>query len=79
MSDTLKEITPERQWTWEQWMKGRYQRRMSGLKVAPAVIRRSESKDDAHLREANDGERGPEFASNESLRKIAEELGGDIS
>lgn len=78
MSDTLKEIKPDRQWTWDQWMKGRYQRRMAGLKVAPAVIRRSESKDDRHLREGNDGERGPEFASNEDLRKIAEELGGPL-
>ena len=79
MSDTLKEIAPDRQWTWEQWMKGRYQRRMAGLTVAPAVIRRTESKDDRHLSEANGGERGPKFASNESLRKIAEELGGDLS
>ena len=79
MSDTLKEIKPDRQWTWEQWMKGRYQRRMAGLKVAPAVILRAESKDDLHLREANNGERGPKFASNEDLRKIAEDLGGPLS
>lgn len=59
-------------------MKTRYLRRMGGLEVAPAVIRRAESKDDKHLREANNGERGPQFASNEDLRKIAEELGGPI-
>ena len=77
MSDTLKEIKPDRQWTWEQWMAGRYQRRMAGLKVAPAVIRRAESKDDEHLRDEYGGERGPEFASNESLREIAAKLDGD--
>ena len=75
MSDTLKEINPDRQWTWEQWMKGRYQRRMSGLKVAPEVIRRAESKDDKHLRAEFDGERGPVFVSNEALREIAKKLG----
>ena len=74
MSDTLKTIKPDRQWTWDEWMKGRYQRRMAGLKVAPAVIRRSESKDDKHLRDAFDGDRGPNFVSDEELRKIAEEL-----
>lgn len=79
MSDTLKQIKPDRQCTWEQWMKGRYRRRVAGLRVAPAVIRRAESKDDQHLRVANKGERSPKFASNEDLRKIAEDLGGPLS
>ena len=71
MSDSIEPIKPDRQWTWEQWTKGRYRRRMAGKKVAPAVIRRAESKDDAHLKKEYAGERGPAFVSDEVLLELA--------
>lgn len=45
--------------TLEDWEKGREARRLSGLKVAPASIRRKESSSDKRLRAAFGGKRAP--------------------
>lgn len=61
MPQTTIPIKPQKQYTWEQWQAGREKRRRLGEMVAPAVIRRTESSSDRRLREAFDGERGPDF------------------
>jgi hypothetical protein len=61
MKETSLRIKPAKSYTWEQWQAGRALRRRLGELVAPPVIRREESSSDARLREAFDGERGPEF------------------
>lgn len=61
MKETTIPIKPAKSYTWEQWQAGRALRRRLGEIVAPAVIRRTESSSDGRLREAFDGERGPEF------------------
>lgn len=61
-------------WTWEEWQASRYRRRQEGKRVAPEIIRRSESRDDARLRDSFDGERGPAFPTDEELRKLAVEF-----
>ncbi len=63
MSETPIIIKPEKRYTWEQWLAGRALRRNLGERVAPSVIRRTESSSDKRLREAFDGERGPEFVN----------------
>lgn len=65
----------KRDWTWQEWQSSRYRRRQEGKRVAPEIIRRSESKDDARLRELFDGERGPAFPSDEELKKLEERFG----
>ncbi|HSI65434.1 MAG TPA: hypothetical protein VLE43_20070 [Candidatus Saccharimonadia bacterium] len=45
--------------TLDDWEKGREARRLSGLKVAPASIRRKESSSDKRLRAAFGGNRAP--------------------
>ena len=45
--------------TLDDWEKGREARRVSGLKVAPASIRRKESSSDKRLRAAFGGKRAP--------------------
>ena len=45
--------------TLEDWEKGREARRLSGLKVAPASIRRKESSSDKRLRAAFGGKPAP--------------------
>lgn len=54
-------ILPERCVTWEAWQESRAARRRAGNLVAPQVIRRKSSEDDAYLRETYEGERGPPF------------------
>ena len=61
MTETTIPIKPGNRITWEQWQAGREKRRRLGEMVAPAVIRRAESSSDRRLREAFDGERGPDF------------------
>ena len=61
MTDTTIPIKPGNRITWDQWQAGREKRRRLGELVAPKVIRRAESSSDRRLREAFDGERGPEF------------------
>ncbi len=61
MTKSTIPIKPQKCYTWEQWQAGREKRRRLGELVAPKVIRRAESSSDRRLREAFDGERGPEF------------------
>ena len=61
MTETTIPIKPGNRITWEQWQAGREKRRRLGEMVAPVVIRRAESSSDRRLREAFDGERGPDF------------------
>lgn len=72
---------PKRHWTWEEWQASRYRRRQEGKRVAPEIIRRSSSKDDARLREIFNGARGPEFPTDEELKALEREFGGktDVS
>jgi len=65
----------KRHWTWEEWQASRYRRRQEGNRVAPGIIRRSESKGDTKLRELFDGERGPAFPTDEDLKKLEEKFG----
>lgn len=51
-------------------MATRYARRMISREVSPS-LRRQEGSNDARLREAFDGERGPEFPTDEALREVA--------
>ena len=60
----------KRRWTWEEWQAGRYRRRQIGKLVAPEVIRRKSSKDDKHLHETFNGERGPKFPTDEELKEV---------
>lgn len=53
--------------SWQDWLKGRRARRETGLKVAPAVIRRPSGADDDRLRALYDGERGLPFTPTEKL------------
>ncbi|MBL9126964.1 MAG: hypothetical protein JNL97_04925 [Verrucomicrobiales bacterium] len=52
---------------WEDWLAGRRQRRLTGMPVAPEVIRRAEGSDDPRLREAFEGERGLPFTPTDRL------------
>lgn len=54
-------VSPERTFTWEQWLAGRAERRALSRLVAPDGARRLESSSDKRLRAAFDGERGPKF------------------
>jgi len=65
----------KRHWTWEEWQASRHRRRQEGKRVAPGIIRRSESKGDARLRELFDGKRGPAFPADEDLKKLEERFG----
>ncbi len=46
-------------WTWEEWLASRAQRRAVARRIDPPVVRRKESSSDARLRPAFGGERGP--------------------
>lgn len=52
---------------WEDWLAGRRQRRLTGMRVAPEVIRRKTGSHDARLRESFGGERGLPFTPTEQL------------
>jgi hypothetical protein len=52
---------------WEDWLQGRRTRRETGLKVAPAVIRREAGPDDGRLHRLYGGERGLPFTPTEKL------------
>lgn len=67
----------KRHWTWEEWQASRYRRRQEGKRVAPEIIRRSSSKDDARLREIFNGARGSEFPTDEDLKALEREFGGN--
>ena len=53
--------------SWEDWLKGRKQRRLTGMKVAPEIIRRPSSSSDKRLRRLYKGERGLPFTPTEKL------------
>jgi len=48
-------------WTWEEWRKSRATRRAVAERIGPAVIRRKASSSDFRLRNAFQGQRGPDF------------------
>jgi hypothetical protein len=48
-------------WTWEEWRQSRATRRAVAECIEPAVIRRKESSADFRLRNAFQGQRGPDF------------------
>lgn len=56
---------------WDEWLRGRAERRRLGELVAPAVIRRRSSSSDRLLRKTFNGERSPEFATTDQLEKYA--------
>ena len=53
--------------SWEDWLAGRKQRRLTGLRVAPEIIRRASSSSDKRLRRLYNGERGLPFTPTEKL------------
>ena len=53
--------------SWEDWLAGRQQRRLTGMRVAPEIIRRASSSSDKRLRRLYDGERGLPFTPTEKL------------
>ena len=53
--------------SWEDWPAGRKQRRLTGMKVAPEIIRRTSSSGDKRLRRLYKGERGLPFTPTENL------------
>ncbi len=52
---------------WEDWLAGRQQRRRTGMRVAPEVIRRESGPNDPRLRDTFDGERGLPFTPTDRL------------
>ena len=48
-------------WTWDEWRQSRATRRAVAERIAPAVIRRKASSSDFRLRDAFQGQRGPDF------------------
>ena len=48
-------------WTWEEWQQSRATRRAVADRIGPAVIRRMASSADFRLRNAFNGQRGPDF------------------
>ena len=53
--------------SWEDWLAGRKQRRLTGMRVAPEIIRRASSSSDKRLRRLYKGERGLPFTPTEKL------------
>ncbi len=58
----MNEATP-----WDDRLRGRKARRETGLKVAPAIIRRPAGADDERLRRLYDSERGLPFTPTDKL------------
>ena len=52
---------------WEDWLAGRKQRRLTGMKVAPEIIPRLSSSSDKRLRRLYNGARGLPFTPTEKL------------
>ena len=52
---------------WEDWLAGRKARRLTGMKVAPEIIRRPSSSSDKRLRKIYKGERGLPFTPVDKL------------
>jgi len=53
--------------SWEDWLKGRRQRRETGRLVAPEIIRHPSSSSDKRLRKLFKGERGLPFTPTDKL------------
>jgi hypothetical protein len=51
--------------SWEDWKAGRAQRRKTGRRVAPEIIRREKSSADRRLKRLFNGQRGLPFKSSE--------------
>ena len=68
LSDTgVPTIPMNEAMSWEDWLKGRKQRRLTGMKVAPEIIRRPSSSSDKRLRRLYKGERGLPFTPTDKL------------
>lgn len=63
----IPSIRRDRVLSWEDWLKGRHARRELGNRVAPEIIRRTESSSDRRLRALFDGERGLPFTPTDTL------------
>jgi hypothetical protein len=63
----IPSIRRDRVLSWEDWLKGRRARRELGNRVAPEIIRRSESSSDRRLRPLFNGERGLPFTPADKL------------
>ena len=53
--------------SWADWLKGRRARREVGNRVAPEIIRRTDSSSDRRLRALYNGERGLPFKKTDEL------------
>jgi hypothetical protein len=60
-ADQIPIIPKGRPISWEDWLKGRRARRETGLRVAPAIIRRPDSSSDPRLHKLYQGQRGLPF------------------
>ena len=68
LSDTGVPMIPMNEvMSWEDWLAGRKQGRLTGMKVAPEIIRCSSSSSDKRLRRLYKGERGLPFTPTEKL------------
>ncbi len=64
---TAPSIPIDKVLSWEDWLKGRRQRRELGNRVARKIIRRRRSSKDPALRRVFAGKRGLPFAPDEAL------------
>jgi hypothetical protein len=48
-------------WTWDEWRQSRAARRAVAERIGPVVVRRKASSSDSKLRDAFQGQRGPDF------------------
>jgi len=53
--------------SYEDWLAGRKQRRLTGMRIAPEIIRRPSSSSDRRLRRLYNGERGLRFTPTDKL------------
>lgn len=55
-------------WTWKEWRQSRAARRAVAERIGPTIIRRTVSSSDFKLRDAFNGQRGPEFTREQERR-----------
>lgn len=56
-------------WTWEEWRQSRAARRAVSERICPGIIRRKASSSDFKLRNAFQGQRGPNFTREQTPDK----------
>ena len=67
LESKIPSIRRDRVLSWEDWLKGRRARRELGNRVAPEIIRRTQSSSDRRLRALFNGERGLPFTPTDKL------------